>query len=125
LVLRRDVGQRQDSYVDRIKEWVALIGRRNVAYVLFVSLLVPFGMAIEAAGPKGPDSGGGIMAAIMLWSVVSLIFFIANAGLAIGRQRPVGYEALDRVCSADCLYSPPLGLGAVLRTMTVFLEGTN
>jgi hypothetical protein len=84
LVLRRDVGQRQDSYVDRIKEWVALIGRRNVAYVLFVSLLVPFGMAIEAAGPKGPDSGGGIMAAIMLWSVVSLIFFIANAGLAIG-----------------------------------------
>ena len=72
--------------MDRIKEWVALIGRRNVAYVLFVSLLVPFGMAIEAAGPKGPDSGGGIMAAIILWGVVSLIFFAGLALGAIGRS---------------------------------------
>jgi hypothetical protein len=70
--------------VDSIKQWVAFIGRRNIAYVFFVSLMVPFGMLVEAAGPQGPDSGGGIMAAIMLWSVVSLIFFIANAGLAIG-----------------------------------------
>jgi hypothetical protein len=67
-----------------LEKWVALIGRRNIAYVVFVSLLVPFGMLMEAAGPHGPDSGGGIMAAIMLWSVVSLIFFIANAGLVIG-----------------------------------------
>jgi hypothetical protein len=70
--------------VDSIKEWMAFIGRRNIAYVVFVSLLVPFGMLMEAAGPQGPDSGAGIMAAIFLWSVVSLIFFIANAGLAIG-----------------------------------------
>ena len=70
--------------MDRVQEWVSLIGRRNIAYVVFVSLLVPFGMLMEAAGPPGPDSGGGIMAAIILWSVVSLIFFIANAGLAIG-----------------------------------------
>ena len=49
-----------------------------------VSLLVPFGTLMEAAGPQGPDSRGGIMAAIILWGVVSLIFFIANAGLAIG-----------------------------------------
>ena len=41
-------------------------------------------MVMEVAGPKGPDSGAGIIAAIILWSVVSLIFFIANAGLAIG-----------------------------------------
>ena len=47
-------------------------------------MLVLFGMLLEAAGPKGPDSGGGITAAIILWSVVSLIFFIANAGLVIG-----------------------------------------
>jgi hypothetical protein len=59
--------------VDSIKEWMAFIGRRNIAYVVFVSLLVPFGMLMEAAGPQGPDSGGGIMAAIILWSVVSLI----------------------------------------------------
>ena len=70
--------------MDRIREWVALIGRRNIAYVVFVSLLVPFSIFMEAAGPQGPDAGGGIMAAMILWSVVSLIFFIANAGLAIG-----------------------------------------
>ena len=77
--------------------------RRNVAYVVFVSLLVPFGMLMEAAGPQGPDSGGGIMAAITLWGVVSLIFFIANAGLAIGSiaRGAGGSEALDRVRSAD------------------------
>jgi hypothetical protein len=46
--------------VDSIKEWMAFIGRRNIAYVVFVSLLVPFGMLMEAAGPQGPDSGGGI-----------------------------------------------------------------
>ena len=54
--------------MDSIKQWVAFIGRRNIAYVFFVSLMVPFGMLIEAAGPQGPDSGGGIMAAIILWS---------------------------------------------------------
>lgn len=70
--------------MDRIQEWAAFIGRRNIAYVVFVSLLVPFGMLMEAAGPHGPDSGGGIIAAIILWGAVSLIFFIANAGLVIG-----------------------------------------
>ena len=70
--------------MNHIQEWAALIGRRNIAYVVFVSLLVPFGMLMEAAGPQGPDTGGGIMAAILLCSVVSLIFFIVNAGLAIG-----------------------------------------
>ena len=70
--------------MDRVREWAALVGRRNIAYVVFVSLLVPFGTLMEAAGPQGPDSRGGIMAAIILWGVVSLIFFIANAGLAIG-----------------------------------------
>ena len=70
--------------MERAREWLTLVGWRNIAYVVFVSLLVPFGMLMEAAGPQGPDSGGGIMAAIILWSVMSLIFFIANAGLAIG-----------------------------------------
>ena len=48
--------------MDRIQEWAALIGRRNIAYVVFVSLLVPFGMLMEAAGLQGPDAGGAIMA---------------------------------------------------------------
>ncbi len=68
-----------------VQEWVARIGRRNIAYVVFVSLLVPFSALMEAAGPQGPDTGGGIMAAIILWSMVSLIFFTANAASAIAR----------------------------------------
>ncbi len=91
--------------VDRVREWAALIGRRNIAYVVFVFLLVPFGMLLEASGPKGPDSGGGIMAAIILRGVVSLIFFIANAGLLIssvarGRSamKPLIARALPIVC---------------------------
>src|SRR5437870_1808999 len=74
----------QRSSVDRIREWAAFIGRRNIAYVVFVSLLVPFSSFMVAADLQGPDSGGAIMAAIILRSVVSLIVFIANAGLAIG-----------------------------------------
>ena len=31
--------------MDSIKQWVAFIGR-NIAYVVFVSLMVPFGMLI-------------------------------------------------------------------------------
>ena len=58
-----------------VQEWVARVGRLNIAYVVFVALLVPFGALLEAAGPQGPDAGGGIMAAITLWSAVSLIFF--------------------------------------------------
>jgi hypothetical protein len=101
--------------VDSIKEWMAFIGRRNIAYVVFVSLLVPFGMLMEAAGPQGPDSGGGIMAAIILWSVVSLIFFIANAGLAIGSiargrsaTKPLIACALPIVCIVLPLLLEPL-----------------
>src|SRR6202011_5210340 len=58
-----------------------------------------------SAGPQGPDSGGGIMAAIILWGVVSLIFFIANTGLLIssvarGRSamKPLIACALPIVC---------------------------
>jgi hypothetical protein len=39
--------------VDRVREWAALIGCRNIAYVV-VSLLVLFGMLMGAAGPQAP-----------------------------------------------------------------------
>jgi hypothetical protein len=103
--------------VDRVREWAALIGRRNIAYVVFVSLLVPFGRLMEAAGPQGPDSGGGIMAAIILWGVVSLVFFIANAGLLIssvarGRSaiKPLIAYALPIVCLPIVCVGLPLVL---------------
>ena len=97
------------SSVDRVREWAALIGRRNIAYVVFVSLLVPFGMLMEAAGPQGPDSGGGIMAAIILWGVVSLIFFIANAGLLISslaRGRPAMKPLIACALPIVCVVLP-------------------
>jgi hypothetical protein len=37
-------------------EWVVRIGYRNIAYVVFVSLLVPFGALMEAVGSKRPDA---------------------------------------------------------------------
>ena len=49
--LRGNVGQREDALWTGTKEWVAFIGRRNIAYVIFVSLLVSFGMLMESAGP--------------------------------------------------------------------------
>jgi hypothetical protein len=50
---------REWQLMDRFHEWAALISRRNIAYVVFVSLPVPFGALIETAGPQGPDAGGG------------------------------------------------------------------
>jgi hypothetical protein len=46
--------------MDRVREWAALIGRRNIAYVVFVSLLVLFGMLMGGGWSTSPDSGGGL-----------------------------------------------------------------
>jgi hypothetical protein len=73
--------------------WPARFGRRNLAYLGFVLLLIPLGLAMEEAGPKGPDSGGGIMFAIILWAIVSIGFFAVNAVLSIvafAKAKPIG-----------------------------------
>ena len=73
--------------------WLRRFGWRNLAYLLFVALLIPFGLAMEASGPHGPDSGGGIMFALIIWGVASAVFMLVNAGLAIAalaRGRPAG-----------------------------------
>ncbi len=50
-----------------VKEsWWRRFGLRNWGYLAFVALLVPFGIALEASGPGGPDRGGGVAAAVML-----------------------------------------------------------
>jgi hypothetical protein len=111
---KREAGQPRyclicDGHVATGVPWTAFgNGQPSSAAVtspMWFSLLVPFGMLMEAAGPQGPDSGGGIMAAIILWGVVSLIFFIANAGLLIssvarGRSamKPLIACALPIVC---------------------------
>jgi hypothetical protein len=68
-------------------------GYRNIAYLGFVGLLIPLGIALEASGPRGPDRGGGIALALLLWGIVSGLFFVINAVLAIvamARGRPAG-----------------------------------
>jgi hypothetical protein len=108
--------------MDRTQEWVALVGRRNIACVVFVSLLVPFGMLMEAAGSQVPDAGGGIMAAIILWSAVSLIFFMNDAGLAIGslvRGQPSTKALIACTQPILCIVSHP-DFVALLRTVMGF-----
>ena len=58
---------------------IAELGRRNIAYVAFVIILVPTALLLEAGGPSGPDAGGGIMLGIIVWALVSLVFFLVNA----------------------------------------------
>ena len=80
-------------------------------------LWTEFGNGQEAAGPQRPDAGGGIMAAIILWSVVSLIFFIANAvaiaSLARGRSaaKPLIACALPILCIVVPLVLEPFFAG--------------
>jgi hypothetical protein len=72
--------------------WWRRLGRRNILYVLFVALLIPASIWLESTGPGGPDSGGGLMAGFMLWSLVSFGFFVVNAILlivALVQNRPL------------------------------------
>lgn len=71
--------------------WLQSVGRRNLAYIAFVVILIPVANLLEASGPRGPDAGGGIMLGIILWALVSLVFFVVNAILlfvALAKQRP-------------------------------------
>jgi hypothetical protein len=100
--------------LETIGRWLAAFGYRSVAYVVFVALLFPFAMLLEAAGPHGPDSGGGGMTALVLWALVSLVFFAVNlvlviVALAKGRspQRPLIACALPVLCVAAPLITEP------------------
>ena len=87
-----------------------LVGRRNIAYVVFVSTAGPLSHVMEAAPQQGPDSGG-IIAAIILWRVLSLIFFIASAGLAIGsiaRGRSATKPLIECALPIVCIVLPLL-----------------
>ena len=69
--------------VTMILRWAVQLGYRNIAYAVFIAVLFPFAMLVEAGGPHGPDSGSGVVTAIMLWAAVSLVFFLVNAVLLI------------------------------------------
>jgi hypothetical protein len=66
-------------------------GQRNILYVGFVILSVPLGMALNGPRLAGTQSLGGFGFALMLCGVVSVGFFVLNAGLVVidlakGRQ---------------------------------------
>jgi hypothetical protein len=81
-----------------VKEnWWRRFGLRNWGYLTFVALLVPFGIALEASGPGGPDRGGGVAAALMLGGIGTTLFFIINLILLIVaavKNRPAGKPAI-------------------------------
>lgn len=63
--------------------WMEKVGRRNLAYVAFVLVLLPIALLLEAGGPNGPDAGGGMMFGMIVWALVSLVFFLVNVVLLI------------------------------------------
>ncbi|WP_374654870.1 hypothetical protein [Dongia sp.] len=71
----------------------ARLGRRNIGYIVFMAVLVPLALLLEANGPGGPDSGGGIMFGIIAWGLISLGFFGINLILLfrdLARGQPAG-----------------------------------
>ena len=81
-----------------VKEsWWRRFGLRNWGYLAFLALLVPFGMALEAGGPSGPDRGGGLAGALMLGGIGTALFFVINLILlivALVKNRPAGKPAI-------------------------------
>jgi hypothetical protein len=65
------------------QSWITKVGRRNLAYVIFVAILVLVANLLEAGGPVGPDAGGGMMMGFIAWGLVSLVFFAVNLILLI------------------------------------------
>jgi hypothetical protein len=79
------------------ERWWRRFGWRNWAYLAFVILLVPFGIALEASGPSGPDHGGGLAAALIIGGIGTGLFFLVNLVLlivALAKNRPAGKPAI-------------------------------
>lgn len=66
-----------------VMNWIKRIGRRNICYVVFVAVLMPLSWALEESGPSGPDAGGGVMLGLIVWALVSVVFFLWNLVLLI------------------------------------------
>jgi hypothetical protein len=80
-------------------------------YIGFVSLLVPFAMALNGPRPPGAQSPGGTAFALLLCVAVSAGFFAINAGLVV-----VDLAKGRRVAKAliGCALPIVFGVGAVM-----------
>ena len=61
--------------------WLRRFGRRNLGFLLFTVVTIASGIALEATGPGGPDRGGGVGGALLIWGLGSISFFAVNAVL--------------------------------------------
>jgi hypothetical protein len=86
-------------------------GQRNILYIGFVTLLVPFGMALDGPRPAGTQGLGGFAFALMLCAAVSAGFFVLNAGLVV-----VDLAKGRRIAKAliGCALPLVFGVGAVV-----------
>jgi hypothetical protein len=86
-------------------------GQRNILYIGFVALLLPFAMALDGPRPAGTQSHGGVAFALMLCGAVSAGFFLINAGLVV-----VDLSKGRRVVKAliGCALPLVFGIGSVV-----------
>jgi hypothetical protein len=96
---------------DRTPVSLLKFGQRNILYIGFVTLLVPFGMALDGPRPAGAQSLGGIAFALMLCGTVSAGFFLINAGLImldLAKGRRIAKAVIG--CALPLVF----GVGAVM-----------
>ena len=72
----------EDKDIAGSAAWLT-IGQRNILYLAFVSLLGPFSLALDGPRLSGTDPLGGKSIALLVCVLVSLVFFVVNAGLAV------------------------------------------
>ena len=84
------------------------IGWGNLAYAGFLVCLVPLGIVLER---EGSESGTGLMAALLLCAVGSLVYFATSAALtvfAVLRRRAPGKPL------AGCVFSLVVLVGILM-----------
>jgi hypothetical protein len=64
---------------------LSAFGWRNLSFIIGTILLIPLGLALDSIGPRGPDAGGGAMAALLLWYLGAALFLVFNVVAVIRR----------------------------------------
>lgn len=106
-----------DDLDDLTPASVLRFGQRNVLYLGFVVLLVPFGLALDGRRPPGTESLGGIAFAFMLCIAVSMGFFVLNASLVVAAAARRRHSAKAAI---GCVLPVVFGIGAILaRTLVL------